>query len=531
MDNQYLAPVAGQGIRIALMFIADTGTYDQQWQRPYQASFDRDAIASLQERIGSSSSIVPGALAGVLNGDQDFVIAPQAQPEKPIQIVNGWNEHKFRWLAIAENIDRLGVKTYELVTGYTDYRGIGYDNSLDPNMVFYISNILTLRHTNVLTPGGNRTYFNVADASQLLVAEDWGGVGGGTTGFRLRPTDVFTALDRVDLEQDMISRGITDTRNMVTGQAVKSRRSNGVATAYAAGIIEHYKNAQALDTYGQSEDQILDYARTNTLEAPLTNDMFIRAIARERGVPQTSFFTWNDLCRMDPNVQDDRITKVVLMGSARKVENTMYNTGQGSDWGAGTRQTQLAAILQQAVPGIMMELALSGIYFQATNRTIGGQIHVDVVNWQDFPSLTGAQIDMSGFIQAFKQRLMSEVLVDLSFSGQADFALEMEVDLLGETIITLEWNGNEQYRWCVPSFADSLLTPLVTDDIRRPTRIAKNFQGVFGGVLGRHDELPEGSDDAIGGDYFNPNAFGNKNRGGGDGGGNQGGQGGGYGLI
>jgi hypothetical protein len=40
-SNQYLAPIPGQGMHIALMFIADTGTYDQQWRRPYQTVFDR----------------------------------------------------------------------------------------------------------------------------------------------------------------------------------------------------------------------------------------------------------------------------------------------------------------------------------------------------------------------------------------------------------------------------------------------------------------------------------------------------------
>jgi hypothetical protein len=523
-SNQYLAPIPGQGMHIALMFIADTGTYDQQWRRPYQTVFDRDAIASLQERLAQVNNVVPAALAGVVSGTNDYVVAPQVQPERPIQMINGWDSHKFRWLAIAENIDRLGVKTFELITGYTDDRGISMNNSLDPNMSFFITNVLTLRHTTTLTPGGQRTYFNVADSSQLLVADDWQGVGTNGTQYRLRPTDMFTAMDRTHLEDDMLRQGIVDTRNMMTGNAVKSRRSNGVATAYAAGIIQNYKTAQTMDTYGQSEDQILDYARGNTLEPPVTNDMFIRAISRERGVPQTSFFTWGDLCRLDPNVQDDRITKVVLMGSARKIENTMYNRGQANDWGAATRENQLATILQQAVPAIMMDLALSNVVFKATNRTIGGQIEILIGNWQDFPSLTGAQIDMTEFIQAFVARLRTEVLIDLSFNGQADFDLMMNVDLLAETIIELEWNGGDLNRWVVPSFADSLLTPLVTNDVMRPTHIARQFQGVFDGVLGTtQNHEPEGNEGIF--DQMSPSVFGKKNDGGNNGGGS------GYGLI
>lgn len=486
MSNQYLAPIPGQGMRVALMFIADTGTYEHQYRRPYHATFDRDAVAALQERLSQTNHVVASSLAGVVSGQNDYVIAPQVQPERPIQIVNGWGEHRFRWIAVMENVDRLGVKTYELVTGMTDHRGVSMGGQLDPNMVFYIGNMLTLRHTEVPTVGGVRTYFNVADSSQMLVSDEWHGVNGQDKQYRMRPTDLFSTMDRTHLEADMLENGITDTRNMMTSMGVKSRRSNGVATAYAAGIIENYKNAMTLDTYGQSEDQILDYARGNTLEPPLTNDLFVRAISRERGVPQSSFFTWGDLCRMDPNVQDDRITKVVLMGSPREVSNTMNDvrSGRNNEWSESSREVQLATMLQQAVPGIMMDLAFSGMVFRATNRTVGGQIHVDVMNWQDFPSLTGAQIDMTDFLIAFKNRLVTEVLVDVSFSGQADFAVEMDVDLIGETTILLEWNGGERHRFVVPSFADSLLSPLVTSDVMRPTHVARGFQTVFDGVLG-----------------------------------------------
>jgi len=205
-------------------------------------------------------------------------------------------------------------------------------------------------------------------------------------------------------------------------------------------------------------------------------------------------------------------------------------SGRNNSWGEATREVQLATILQQAVPGIMMDLALAGIVFKATNRTIGGQMFVEVYNWQDFPSLTGAQIDMTDFIQTFKHRLLTEVLVDLSFSGQADFAVNMNVDLLGETIIELEWNGGEPHRLCVPSFADALLTPLVTGDIRRPTHIARNFQGVFSGVLGdgHTPDMPEGNGDVFYGGA--PQSRYDQGSGGGNPGG-QGGSGGGYGLI
>jgi len=491
--NSFLALNPNQGMRIRALMMADTGTYDQQWRRPYESVVSRDTHVMMQERIDRNGSILAGSLAGITNN----VIQPQVQPEKMIVIPGGWDSHRFRFLMIVENLDQFGSRTLEMVTGYTDYRGISSSMALDPNMVFHINSILNLRHTRSNTPMGARDHYNVSESSHILVQNDFGGLSSTVNDFRMRPADLFMTMDTTHLsEADMANT--TDTRMLMTSSPVKSRRSNGIATHSSAGIMDHYKSALTTESYGQSEDQILQAARASAIENLVSNDTFITAISNVRQQLMSPLFTWGDLCRLDPNVQSDEITTVVLMGSPREVQNTTMNVaGQREGWGVATKETQLATILSQAVPAIMMDLAFAKIAVSSTNRTVGGQIATQISTWQDFPSLAQAQVDMRPNLQEFVKRLETEVLVDLSFNGQVDFAINVFADLLGETLIDIEFGGNEKHTFSVPSFSDALLVPLVTQNDRRGSQIASDFQDLFHNVLGDAPSHLQGTENSV----------------------------------
>lgn len=488
--NQFLPTTARSAtLRIALLKLFDTGTYEQQWRRPYESVVNEHSIGALQERISDPQRVInAGTLAGITNG----ILQPQLQPERPIHIVNGWNEHRFRWLAVVENTDRFGVRVLEMVQGYTDQRGISMNGALNPDMTFYINNVLTLRHSNLPTPTGNRDTFNIVDSCQLLAKHDFDGIhSGGVMDYRLKPTDIYAAMDRADIAQEMQSQNIVDTRSTMTGRPVMSRRQNTIASGFVSTLLETYKNASMTSYYGQTEDTVLDYARDAVEEATASSSAFVRALSGIRGGLAQQFFTWRDLCTLDSNVQRDEVTSVALQGTPRAVENTSFNiAGRSADWGSSQqiRNPQFAQILAQAVPALMMSYGFARIHVVSTNRTSDGRMRTEVANWNDFPQIAGYSVDMSGPILTFMKRLETEVLVDMSQNGQADFAISVAADLLGETIIRIEYNGGSMEQYVVPSFADSLLTPLVTNDSMRSTDVALDFQKIFRDALPTYGE-------------------------------------------
>ena len=354
-------------------------------------------------------------------------------------------------------------------------------------MVFYINGVMKMRSSLYQTPTGNRTVVNVAEAQQLLYREpDSGGMHAPVKQFSLRPADLFAKMDCTNIQEEIGSGRFMDTRNLVTERPMLSRRSNAVPTQFLSNVFENYRKAQALGDFGQSEDMVLSDARGNIQEPSAQNNYFINAIAQRRGETMTtSWFTWDELCGLDPNVQNDRVTQVIIMGSPRQVVNTDYNNaGQSRPWGdSSTRHPQVASSLSQSIPSIMMELGLSEIAFHATNRTVDGQPAILVSNYNSFAGLAGMQLDMTQQIELFRARLWDRILRGVSFNGQVDFAISGTMHLLGESILEIQLLDNEVYRFAVPSFQDALLSPLVTVAQNRPMEIASDFQQLFGQVL------------------------------------------------
>lgn len=498
-NNPYLMiPQGNRPLRVRQLVLADTGTYDEQFRRPYQSNVDRHTIATLQERISTNRPVLPGAVVGLT----DQIIQPQFEHEGIIQVAGGWGERRFRWFAIIEHVDRFGVSIFEIASGWTDTRGISWNGSINPDMVFHIGNILTMRSSTMPNAHGVMSpVFNIAEASQVLVNNSYQGVHTGHhMQHRLKPYDVYSAMDRLEVNDIMRERRINDTRAVMTTRPTKSRRVNAVPGQYVSAVIDGYRKGLAADEFGQAEDQVLDHAKESVEEEPVGDDLFLRAVASIRGMQTTSFFTWRDLETIDRNITSDEVTKVVMMGSPRAVvdDGSMYTRGQGAQWDASrggnsnARYPQIATTIAQAVPSLMMSLGLLRVVIHSTNRTIGGQMITTVTDPQAAVELMRVRIDMSGPLQVFKDQLEMQLFSPLSFHGQTDYQLTIAADLMGETAIKMVFGGGTEEVYVVPSFADALLSPLVTANGQRLNDIARDFGRIFEGTFntGQQHEQP-----------------------------------------
>lgn len=500
--NDYLANVTGRNMRIISLRIADTGTYDDQWSRPYQSVIGSDfrgVVDSLVEQgVSSGRSITPGMFSNIAGE----IIKPQAQPEgnQPIAIANGWQTNRFRWTMLIE-IQSAFSSAYQMLTGYTDFRGIGLNGDLDPNMVFTISNSMMLSQSTRPSPSGNRTIFNVTEASHVLAHNESSGMNVGNQKFRMRPTDVFSAMDMTHVADDLFSSGGMDTRTLVTQEAVKASRASEIPTNYVAGIMDSYNRALAAEKYGQDDQRIFETAIDNSRDPVMAKDSFIRAISNMRGTVGSNWFTWRELVTLDRNVENDQITKVAIMGSPRQyVNDKMAVRGDAMNWGTSTLHTQIATTLAQAVPAIMMSLGFASLRFFATNRTINKQFAVQTTGYKDFASsLSTIALDMTEQLMMFQNRVALEVMPNVSQGSQLDMELEMEVNIVGETYIRLSAGSDPiTYEYVVPSFMDAAFTPLMTTDIRRPTDIARDFHMLMDNTIGEKHHAPNYAQDQNG---------------------------------
>lgn len=459
----------GIGLRVTKLLLVETGSYNNQYRRPYNTKLTGDTMNALTERLTGGSTYEPSQMGGIANQ----FIAPSATPESQISMVNGWNERRMSFMMEIEHSSQTGGRSVEIVLGYTSYSGVGINGSIDPRMEFFINSTQHVRNSVEYTPMGNQNRQVVSDSSHILVDNGWTGIYNANKEQRMRPEDVYTTMSRAQIS-GLNDGSLLDTRAMSTNMAVKSRRSNNSAANYMSQILKGYNQASMSAEFGIGNQELLSMARGFAAEGIASKDPFILAISQIRGMPTGNTFTFNDLVTLDPNVQ--YVTKAQLMAPTAMAK--IHNAGQTAEWSGSDFYTATANILSQSVPSLLMELALTRVVFKTTNRNIGSGVTVGIYDAEGF-----SNGDYTTALDIFKMRLEHEILRDISFNNGIDFAIEMKVDLLGETWITLSMDGGPLTDYVTPSFADALLTPVLTLDNQRAINLASDFEQLSSHLL------------------------------------------------
>lgn len=451
------------GIRVTKLLIHETGTYNPQFRRSYTTNLDNATMQSVIERVSGADKFKPLLMAGVAN---QFVM-PSATPEKELAVPNGWNERRARFMMeIEHHYAQLGTTIIEVITGYTDHLGITGTGAIDPNMTFYINSTMQIKTMHERTPMGVVPHMQVIDSSQLLADNNFSGIYTDAKDHRMRPEDVYSTMSRLNTE---LEAGTVDMRTTLTNVAVKSRRANTLPANYMASIMDNHRSAQITQDYGTGVQDVLVTARGLVAENSVVRDPFISAMSQVRGQPANNWFVFRELLQLDPNAASDQVCVIQILGQTHQHE--VHHAGQTQYWGGSDRDTHAASVLSQGVPALMMELMLMRIVFKASNHTVGGQIVSQVLDVEGF-----SNIDMRPYVQNFQLQLEHVLLRDLSFNGQIGFNIEMQVDLLGETWITVQFESDPPVKYVTPSFADALMTPVITSDPQQALNVARDFE-------------------------------------------------------
>ncbi|EKD22587.1 MAG: hypothetical protein ACD_84C00040G0001 [uncultured bacterium] len=450
-------------MRIVKLLLHETGSYNNQYRRPYNTNLNGSAMNTMLERLQGVKHYDASMMGGIANQ----FISPVATPEKQIVMANGWGERRMRFMMEVEHTFHTGGNITEIILGYTDYNGVGLAGSIDPQMEFYINSTMHIRNTVEHTPMGNQLHQSITDSSHILIDNSWTGICSGAKDQRMRPEDVYATMGRSHLSD--LDGTVLDTRSMSSNMATKSNRANGSAANYMAKILNGYEQATMSAEFGMGNAEILSKARGLTRESLATKDPFLHTLAQVRGSPVGNTFRFNDLKLIDMNVE--HVTRAQLL--APTAMSTVHQVGLTADWGASDQVTSIATILSQSIPGLLMELALTRIIFKASNYDSSAAIQIMVVDAEGFGSG-----DYSRNLDVFRLRLEHEILRDVSYDNQVGFAIEMRVDLLGETWISLSWDNQSPIDYVTPSFADALLTPVITMDNTRAVTLASDFESL-----------------------------------------------------
>jgi hypothetical protein len=458
-----------KAMRIVKFIIQETGTYEDQFRRPYQTNLTAQSAKEFVEQVDGSKFITAGALAGI----SGQFIRPMATPESDITIVNGWGQKRLRFFLEIRTEDHIGNFISEYIVGYTDHPGLSMSNILDPQMCFFINAVNITNTSYQQTPLGNQTYQNVIDSSHLLVNDVYTGHQGINKLYGLRPEDVFSEMQGQMVRTELAGEFLADTRSHFTGDGKKSKRTNAIAPMYAADLLDSYNQTKNSEP-NIDQDRLLGYAINVVQSSAVADDPFLTYLRNNKPmqVGACNSFTLQDLQSLDANVGN--VTHVLNVTPEQLGGMSQRGIGT-SHWGGSDSETLFATVISQSVPGYMLQYSLNKIHFSSTNQEIGGKINTIISMAKSFSE----NIDISKYIQAFIFKIQTEMLKSMSYNGQIGFQIEVMCDLLGETWINISINGGPQVTFVTPSFCDALMSPVITRNELVLNSISSDFDSLM----------------------------------------------------
>lgn len=457
--------------------LVETGTYDDQYFKPYQLIPSQQDLVEFQELAYGNTRVSSVGMAGLAGR----MLEPRAQASGAVGIANGWGTRRCRFLMEIQFPTGLGNYITEYVTGHTDYVGasmMGRRATLDGGMLFSVNNTVSVRNT-MNRSGGTGTFMSstILDSSHVIspVMRDSSSMLTGLSNpvvSLLRPQDIIGPMQTMSLPGDT-----TDTRNMMIGLSVKkSRRSNGLPTEYLARAINAVAASEELQTLqvegAQNSDVYSGTRARDELREPLaTRDYFLRMLNTQTSFKYERSFTFKELCGLFPNA-DDIFT---FSPRGQLVQKDFFEAVRG-----GTQSmadcgpvTMVATKLSTALPAIMIDLLLSEINFEVTNETMGDRPYIKINGHQSF-----ADVDTSPYVHAFMERLEREIIPDITNNGNMSIKAFIYVDVLGDTNMKISFAGSPITPYCIPSFSDALFNPIISDDASLASAISHDISNM-----------------------------------------------------
>lgn len=453
------------------LIIAESATYQDQVLRPYKTEIRGDLLDRIDERFQKSKRFTPSILASIAN---QFMV-PDMHPRGIIEVPNGWSERRGRFILTLEIHIGTGDKMKQVLMGYTN--SVGFTTRhVDHDMEFYVNNTFLLQERQVPNGrGGYRSVFMPCNANDVLSDRENAGLRRRSDKlFTMRPEDVYSALDA---EQTLeLVDDVTDLRTTLSKNAVKSSNSNRIGSRYMSKVLDARRKAVDNMEYGNSVLDVNATAQGYVQESYTSDDVFLRAMSNIRGLSTTTDnFTFDDLLRLDPEAE--RRTETKLFDDLTR-DMTMYHR-ETNPLDGQEEEDKLAALVQIAVPALMMETGLHAISFQVHNQTLNGGFEFVPTDAKSFVK----DMDLSWFVDQFEERLIDELMYPMTADDRFDIGLQVKCRVFGEVDFTMYYDGQDLGRYVFPCFCNSLTSPILTNDRQDIRDTSRDFNNLFDEIL------------------------------------------------
>lgn len=439
------------------------GAYLPVFNRPYTVNASKAAIDTIVDKLHDTKSgkITPNIVNGIAND----IIAPSAVGYQTPIDSNWLSTKKFIFLLKVKVIDMTGVEITSYIQGYTDYDGITNTGNIDANMVHYINNVIETTTMVINTPLG------ILRKEKLYKIYNVFFNNGVNELFTQRPTDVLENIGLMNYtamlgDTNNVSSYLTSAYiNSFDKKSVSSSVDNNITTSYlsnilTAGILDHKNKEIHVNSYEISEASPME---TRLPEPSINDNRFLKYLSRVGGFNNytSNAFNFNQLVNLDSTI----FSRFKIFNITKNyVDPNLQATPEVGDYWHGQDPVTLKAysLIENSV-SLALKYGFNKLYFTASNMTNPtGFAEVFITNFNSFINLE--EHDFNYLLEVFKSKFVSDIFLNESSSGVLPLHMEVFIDLLGTTKINLSYAGYPSNWYTIPTFANSLFSPILSID-------------------------------------------------------------------
>ena len=438
------------------------GSYLPVLNRPYVVNATTDAIETISERLYDSRSgkITPNIINGVAND----IIRPSTTG-----FDGGLNQQwvgtrRFIFMLKVATIDAAGMTYNTYLQGYTDYDGITPNGNADPRLNHHVNSIIETCDMTINTPLGIYRKEKINKIYNVMGSVETAGYDVET--FAQRPGDILDNISALNI--DSLGEGqyrtfmAKNTLNQFNQRTLGSSVENDVTTQYVSkllttGLLTNKNQDIMIDSMGS----LTGTDEPRGIEEPsIYNNRFMKYLGRlsgERIAKKT--FQFQTLFQIDPTI-DARFR--VLNITKDYVDFATSSTPEtGEYWNGQDPATLKAYSLIENSVALATRCGFNKLYFIASNRmSPTGEISIYITNFNSYINLDENEINI--LLELFKERYITDIFINESNSGNMPLHVEGYVDLLGTSKIKLAYGYFPETWYTIPTFANSLFSPILT---------------------------------------------------------------------
>lgn len=434
----------------------------KEYQNVYNRSLEVNATPSnmmylentVAEQLSRSSRVNPIALA---NSVPDIIKISDVSGSL-VNIANGWNTIRLRFIIEAEK--QTGPGTWEIcyVQGFTDYHDPSIRGRIDPNMPMHINSI-----TNVIrniTPD-NRVMTRVVGSFNVLSDPYGRGYSIEDTTAKhklLRPKDISDGIQKNTMV-GFNNIETTDIRSTYgSGIPAESKRTNSISSVNLAEVFNAFIYAKEATSIGYEVDDLFNPASSKLNERQMIRTSFIDALSNITGMPGTVTFNLNMLQMLRPDIETvltyaDNNTPMYNASSILDSNNTERLDGFNIE-------STIANTLSENISSLLLEELLATISFSITNMTPNSELVHTVTYANSF--IHG--IDIVIYAERFIDKLKTLVMPAITKQNMIGVEIFIHADIVGDTTIAVGINGAQPIVYRLPTFCNSLYTPVISNE-------------------------------------------------------------------